>query len=65
MEWRAALVLAGFIVNRTGGMPNATDDIGNWLEPLGLASMAVEAAVIWFAGSAALMARRARQAVGR
>lgn len=42
----AATVLAGFIVNRTFGMPNATGDIGNWTEPLGLASMVVEGLVV-------------------
>ena len=42
----AASALVGFIINRTVGMPNATDDIGNWIEPLGLASMFVEATVL-------------------
>jgi hypothetical protein len=37
--------LAGYVVNRTVGMPGAMDDIGNWLEPLGLASLFVEGAV--------------------
>ena len=36
-------VLAGFIVNRTVGMPGAMDDIGNWFEPLALLSLFVEA----------------------
>lgn len=39
----AALTIAGYAINRTVGMPSATDDIGNWLEPLGLASLFVEA----------------------
>jgi hypothetical protein len=42
----AASALAGYVINRTVGMPNATGDIGNWTEPLGLASLFVEAAVI-------------------
>ena len=42
----AASALIGFVVDRTVGLPNATGDIGNWTEPLGLASMFVEAAVI-------------------
>jgi len=29
------------------GMPGATDDIGNWLEPLGLLSLLVEGFVVW------------------
>ena len=43
----AAAVLIGFIVNRTVGMPNAKDDIGNWSEPLGLASLFIEAITVW------------------
>jgi len=43
----AASVFIGFVVNRTIGMPGATDDIGNWLEPLGLLSLLVEGFVVW------------------
>jgi hypothetical protein len=42
----AASVMAGFVINRTVGLPNATDDIGNWTEPLGLVSLVVEGLVI-------------------
>jgi hypothetical protein len=42
----AATVLAAFVVDRTLGMPGATADIGNWTEPLGLASLVVEALVV-------------------
>ncbi|MEV6943047.1 hypothetical protein AB0N07_13815 [Streptomyces sp. NPDC051172] len=42
----AAAVLLGYVVNRSVGLPGAMDDIGNWLEPLGLASMFVEAVVV-------------------
>ena len=35
-------VLAGFVANRTVGMPGAMGDIGNWFEPLGLLSIFVE-----------------------
>jgi hypothetical protein len=41
----AVAVLAGFVVNRTVGLPGAMDDRGNWLEPLGLASLFVEVTV--------------------
>ncbi len=41
----AAATLVGYAINRTLGMPSATDDIGNWLEPLGLASVFIEACV--------------------
>ncbi|MBW8827096.1 MAG: hypothetical protein JF603_12235 [Acidobacteria bacterium] len=34
--------VAGFVINRTVGLPGANEDIGNWLEPLGLAALFVE-----------------------
>jgi hypothetical protein len=40
-------VLIGFVVNRTVGMPGATGDIGNWLEPLGFLSLFVELWAVW------------------
>ena len=70
--WLAAIALpasavAGFVLTRTVGLPQATGDIGNWSEPLGLAALFVEAAVIAVAGYAlvalrpvALLARRGR-----
>ena len=48
----AVMVAAGFVVNRTVGMPGAMDDIGNWLEPLGLASLFLEGVVAAVAGLA-------------
>ena len=46
--WRAAIALpagafAAFVWSRTVGLPQGADDIGNWWEPLGLASLFVEA----------------------
>src|SRR4051794_37238678 len=38
--------LAGYVLSRTTGLPNATGDIGNWKEPLGLASLFVEGGVV-------------------
>src|SRR5689334_9999260 len=37
--WRLALAagaatFAGYVISRTTGLPHATDDIGNWMEPL-------------------------------
>lgn len=57
----AAAVFAGFVINRTVGMPGAVDDIGNWLEPLGMMSLLVEGFVVWQALAAAL-GRRASSA---
>src|SRR5207248_199956 len=42
----AASVIVGYVLSRTTGLPSATDDIGNWTEPLGLASLVVEAFVV-------------------
>jgi hypothetical protein len=42
----AASAFAGYVLSRTTGLPNATDDIGNWTEPLGLASLVVEGCVV-------------------
>ena len=41
----AASAIAGYVINRTVGLPHAHDDIGNWTEPLGLAALFVEATV--------------------
>jgi hypothetical protein len=66
--WLAAGALAvgaivAFAVSRTTGLPLATDDIGNWLEPLGLAALFVEgitAAVCTYAlADGVAMARQA------
>lgn len=43
----SAAVIVAFTINRTVGMPGATGDIGNWLEPLGLLSLVVEAFILW------------------
>jgi hypothetical protein len=61
--WAGAALLplgaiVGFVLSRTVGLPGSTDDIGNWWEPLGLASLFVEGAVVALAG-AVLAERRA------
>ena len=73
--WLAAIALpaaaiAGFILTRTTGLPQARGDIGNWSEPLGLAALFVEGAVIAIAGYALaalqpmrVVVRRARLAL--
>jgi hypothetical protein len=53
----------GYVLSRTTGLPNAKDDIGNWTEPLGLASLFVEGGVAAVAGAAFLVTRRAPAAV--
>src|SRR3954462_6124786 len=46
--WAGALVLAivplvGYVVSRSTGLPDAHSDVGKWLEPLGVASLVIEA----------------------
>src|SRR5690349_7615526 len=54
----AATVIAGYVLSRTTGLPNADDDIGNWTDPLGLASLWVEGCVVAVSGYAfAVLAR--------
>jgi Kef-type K+ transport system membrane component KefB len=56
----AAATFGAYAVSRTVGLPASTDDIGNWAEPLGLASLFVEAAVVLL--SADMLARMRRPA---
>ncbi len=53
MSGGAALAtLVGYSVTRTVGLPQSTGDIGNWLEPMGLASLFVEGVVVALSGYA-------------
>ena len=54
--WLAALLFPlgaflAFVYSRTVGLPNSADDIGNWWEPLGLASLFVEGCLVVLAGA--------------
>jgi hypothetical protein len=60
----AAAPIAGFILSRTTGLPGADDDIGVWTEPLGLASLWVEGAVL-ATSSYALALLAAKRAPGQ
>jgi hypothetical protein len=53
-----ALVLLGYLFSRTTGLPDATNDVGEWDEPLGLVSMVAEGLVVCVSG-AVLAAGRA------
>lgn len=46
----AASAALGYVLSRTTGLPSATEDIGNWTEPLGLASLVVEGSLIALVG---------------
>jgi len=46
----AAATMLGYAISRTAGLPGDHDsDVGNWLEPLGLASLVVEGIVVLLA----------------
>lgn|SRR5436305_7251398 len=49
--------LVGYVLSRTTGLPSAHGDVGNWTEPLGLASLFVEGSVVAVAGAAFLATR--------
>jgi hypothetical protein len=53
----AASVIVGYVLSRTTGLPSSSDDIGNWGEPLGIASLFVEGSLLALVG-AVLTARR-------
>lgn len=50
--------LAGFVLSRGPGLPDYTDDKGNWTETIGLVSIAVEAALLVLAGFVLAHSRR-------
>jgi hypothetical protein len=46
----AAGPFIGYVLSRGPGLPDYTDDKGNWLEPLGVVSLLVEAVLFALAG---------------
>jgi hypothetical protein len=67
--WLAAAVLpltaiVGYCLSRTTGLPQANGDIGNWTEPLGLASLFVEGSLVALSAGALLDLAPARAAQG-
>jgi hypothetical protein len=58
----AASAIIGFTLTRTVGLPQATGDVGNWSEPLGMASLFVEGTVV--AVSASVLARGRNEVAG-
>ena len=46
----AAAIMLGYVLTRTTGLPDATLDVGNWTEPLGLASLVAEGLVVCVTG---------------
>lgn len=58
----AVAPLIGFVWSRSIGMPSYTDDIGNWTEPIGVASLVVEGLLLVLAVGLFV---RSRRRVGR
>ena len=55
--WLFTLGVAGgpilaYVLSRGPGLPDYTDDIGNWTEPLGVISLAVESVLLILAAVA-------------
>jgi hypothetical protein len=51
--------LAGFVLSRGPGLPDYTDDRGNWTEPIGVASLVVEGALVLLATTVLARSRHA------
>jgi len=55
----AAGPILGYVLSRGPGLPDYTDDIGNWTEPLGVFSLIVEGILLILAAASLLTSRRA------
>jgi hypothetical protein len=42
----SALAIVGYVLSRSSGLPSMSDDVGNWLDPLGIAAVGCELAVL-------------------
>jgi len=42
----AGMTVLGYVLSRTTGLPRASADVGNWSEPLGLASLFIEGCIV-------------------
>ena len=56
----AGATFIAFVLSRTTGLPKSSDDIGNWEEPLGLASLFIEFLVVLLSVSAMTVLRPRR-----
>jgi hypothetical protein len=52
--------LLGYVLSRGPGLPDYDDDLGNWTEPLGVASLVVESALLVLALTVLIAARHAQ-----
>lgn len=68
LDWLLAAAVAlgplvGFVLSRGPGLPDYSDDRGNWTEPLALISVAVEGALLITAATVLLAATRTARTV--
>jgi len=54
----AAGPIVGYVLSRGPGLPNYSDDIGNWAEPLGVISLIVEGILLILAAAILSTSRR-------
>ncbi len=54
----AAGPILGYVLSRGPGLPDYTDDIGNWAEPLGISSLVVEGILLILAATSLLTSSR-------
>ena len=59
------LLLIGYVLSRTSGLPGFTDDIGEWSEPLGLASLVFEGLLVCLSAVVLEMGRALHPAPAR
>jgi hypothetical protein len=55
----SAMTICGFVLSRTVGLPQIEDHVGQWGDPIGIASLVFELGLVWLAVHVA----RARQVV--
>lgn len=61
----AAGPIIGYMLSRGPGLPDYSDDIGNWTEPLGVLSLVVEGALLILAATILAASRRSATLIHR
>jgi hypothetical protein len=50
----------GYVLSRSPGLPDYTEDIGSWTEPLGVTSLLLEGILLILAAASVMRYRRTR-----
>lgn len=61
----AAGPIIGYVLSRGPGLPDYSDDIGNWTEPIGVLSLVVEGALVMLAATILAASRRSATLIHR